>query len=99
MRGNRWFPLISFQGKPDRVLADGDQVAVAQLLLDHGLAIDLSSVGAPEVADPEGSAAHLDPAVSAGRSRVAHHYVVVRRTTDADHQVRKRDDPTRERSR
>src|SRR5260370_36971350 len=69
-------PLWLFaQRKPHRVLPDGDEIAVGQLLLDHRFAIDQRAVGAAQVADPERARAHFDAAVPAWGGRVAHHHV------------------------
>src|SRR5439155_25493643 len=56
----RWLRL---EREAERVLANGDHVAVRQLLLDHRLAIDERPVGAAQVADPERAGADIDPAV------------------------------------
>src|SRR5450631_1192101 len=93
---SRVFPHTSrLQGEAHRVLADGDHVAVGQLLFDHRLAVDQRAVGAPEVADPEEAVPHIDPAVVTGGRRVPDHNFVVRRTADAHHLARQRHDATR----
>src|SRR5450759_1605464 len=56
---------FSFEGKPDGVLADGDQVAVAELPFDDRLAVHERAVGAAQVADPERPTAPLNAPVTA----------------------------------
>src|SRR5690242_5153791 len=91
-------PGSGFEREAERALADGDHVAVRQLLLDHGLAVDQSPVGAAEVADPERAGSDLDPPVMPGRRRVAHDDVVVGGAADGDHLARQGDDPARKRA-
>src|SRR5207245_8952684 len=74
--------------EPDRVLADGYEIAIGKLLLDHGLAIDQGAVRAAEVADPERPGANLDAAVPAGSGRVADDAVVVGCASGRDHLIR-----------
>src|SRR5256886_15795932 len=60
-----WAPCaperLRLEGEAEHVLTDRDHVAVGQLLLDHGLTVDERSVGAAQVADPEGPSPYLDP--------------------------------------
>src|SRR6266851_56118 len=94
----RWSarPWLVAQRKAHRVLADGDEVAVGQLLFDHRLAIDQRAVGAAQVADPERARAHFDAAMPARGGRVADHDVVVRSATDGHHFIGEGDDPSGE---
>src|SRR5438093_6224809 len=85
---------LRLEREADRVLPDGDHVAVGELLLDHLLTVDLRAVGAAEVADPERTGADLDAPVMARGRGIAHDDVVVRRAADRDHLVGQRDDPS-----
>src|SRR5207302_4876320 len=97
--GGEELPLaLPLESEADGVLADRDLVAVGQLAIDHRLSVDQRPVGAPQVADPEGTAACLDPAMVARCGRVAHDHIVVGGTADADHLVREGHDPARERA-
>jgi len=61
----------------DRVLADREPVAVAQLLLLDRLAVDEGPVCAAQVDDPEVVAPALEPGVVAAGRGVAKDHVVV----------------------
>ncbi len=63
----------------NRVLTDGDSIAVIELLLLDRLAVDERAVGAPEVDDPELLTAPLDTSVMAACGRIAKYEVVVGR--------------------
>src|SRR5260370_15122240 len=89
---------LALQSEAHRVLADRDQVAVGQLLLDHWLHVDQRAVGAPEVADPEVAVPHLDASVMTGGCGVPDDDVVVRRAADAHHLAWECHDPARERA-
>src|SRR6195256_3248826 len=91
------FWQLRLEREADRVLTDGDKVAVGQLRFDHRLAIDQRAVGASKVADPEEAAPDLDPAVMTGGGRVADHDVVVRCAADGDHLARQRHYTSRKR--
>src|SRR5207245_2671130 len=67
----------------------------AQLLEDR-LAVDQRAVGAAQVADPERAGAHLDAAVAARRGGIRDHHVVVGRSAQGDHLIRKGNDPASE---
>src|SRR4029077_15276938 len=86
-------PWLLAEVEPNRVLTDGDQVAIGQLLLDHGLAVYERAVGAAEVTDPERARANFDTAVPARGGGIPDHDVVVRRTSHRHHLIRQGDDP------
>src|SRR5438105_6801720 len=79
--------LRLYDREADCVLTDGDAVAVVQLFLLDGFAVDQGAVGAAEVHDPELLASALDTSmVTAGRG-VAEDQVVVRRAANAQRGV------------
>src|SRR5260370_19107158 len=72
----------------NRVLTDGDEVAVGELLLDHRLAVYQCAVCAAKVADPERPSPNLDAAMPARGGGIPDHDVVVRRPSYGDHLTR-----------
>ena len=68
----------------NRVLADGDPVAVVELLLLDRITVDERAVGAPEVDDPELLTTPLDACVVPARGRVAQDEVVVGRAPESE---------------
>lgn len=71
----------------NRVLPDGDAVAVVELLLLYRLAVDKRAVGAPEVDDPECLTAPLDAGVMPTRRGVPKDQVVVGRAAKPERAV------------
>ncbi len=66
----------------NRVLSDGDAVAVVELLFLDRLAVDKRAVGAPEVDDPELLTAPFDAGVMPAGGGIAEDEVVVRRASE-----------------
>src|SRR5216684_6587485 len=85
--GKPYWSLLA-QAESNRVLTDGDEVAVGELLLDHWLSVYQRAVCAAKVADPERSSPNLDAAVPARGGGIPDHDVVVRRPSYGDHLIR-----------